>query len=233
MTIDYIYIIHYYKEVERKKYLEQYLPILNIPYEFRAQYNRESPEVLSDMYFNQTEENRLKKNAITTQYGKIVEIGMPLEWGEKGRAYRAVTLEHFKTYEHIINNTDYQHVLILEDDVMFKPNFLESLQTYTNTLPEDYDICYIGSGCDLRLPYHTNKILDIHPQYHSRCSDSYIIKREALKKIIDTALPFFGAIDWELNYIQALNKFNVYWVTDPKTYQGSQQGSYASTFSIL
>ena len=196
MKIDFIYVIHYYKEYTRKLYLDSVLPGLGIPYEYRSLFKRESPEVLSDVYFNQSDETRDSKNAVTEPFLKKVEQGMPLEWGERGRAYRAVTLEHYKTYEHIINNTDFKNVLILEDDVRLLPGFGQALTQYCDALPESYDICYIGSGCNLQLPYYSDKILDIHPQYHSRCSDSYIIKRESLQKIIATALPFFGAIDW-------------------------------------
>lgn len=233
MNIDKIYIIHYKNAVERKKYLDTVLLTTNIPFEYRSKYDRNSPEILSDYYFDQTLENKEKRNNILKLYQKSIEEGVPLEWGERGRAYRAATLEHFKTYEHIIKNTDFNNILILEDDVRFYDNFNNLLQTFLQELPHDYDVCYIGSGCNLQLPYSTTKILDKHPYYFSKCSDSYIISRKALQKIIDTALPFFGAIDWELNYLQALNKLNVYWTTVPALYQGSQHGHYESCFHIL
>lgn len=232
MKIDHIYIIHYHKEIGRKKYLDNTLPALDIPYTFRSLYDRESAEILDEKYFLNTEQNKNIKNKIMSKFGKSIESGMDVNT-LKGKAYRACTLEHYKTYEHVIFNTDYEHVLILEDDIRFKDNFKSSLQDYQTYIPEDYDICYIGSGCNLHLPYSTNKIMDLHPQKHSRCSDSYIIKRSALKKTLETALPFYGAIDWDLNYIQMINNFNVYWVTDPQLYQGSQHNYYESCFHIF
>jgi Glycosyltransferase family 25 (LPS biosynthesis protein) len=232
INIDHIYIIHYHQESNRRVYLEKVLPNFNIPYTFRSLYDRNSPELFDEKYFLNSENNKNIKNAVMSCYGKILEKGMDSS-SLKGRAYRAATLEHYKTYEHIVYNTNYEHVLILEDDVRFKDNFLTALKEYEKNIPEDYDICYIGSGCGLNLPYPTTKLIDIHPQKYSRCSDSYIIKRPALQKIVATALPFYGAIDWDLNYIQMVNNFNVYWVTNPLIYQGSQHGQYESSFHIF
>ncbi len=233
IDIDNIFIIHYNKAIERKKYLDTALPNLEIPYSYRCKYDRNSPEILSNKYFDQSIENKKKRNEVLAQYQKSIEEGMPLEWGERGRAYRAVTLEHYKTYEFVINNTTFENILILEDDVRLQDNSKHLLQQFLQALPDDYDTCYIGSGCNLQLPYTTNKILDKHPLHHSKCSDSYIISRKAIEKVVKTALPFFGAIDWELNYLQALNKLNVYWTTVPAVYQGSQHGHYESCFHIL
>lgn len=233
INIDKIYIIHYKKAVERKQYLDSVLPGLDIPFEYRSFYDRDSPELLNDIFFDQSIENKHKRNNILREYQKSIEEGMPLEWGERGRAYRAVTLEHYKTYEYVIKDTNFNNILVLEDDVRFYDNFSDLLNSFLQVLPLDYDVCYIGSGCNLQLPYKTDKILDRHPFYFSKCSDSYIISRNALQKIVKTALPFFGAIDWELNYLQALNKLNVYWTTVPALYQGSQNGYYESCFHIL
>jgi GR25 family glycosyltransferase involved in LPS biosynthesis len=233
MKIDKIYIIHYYKEKERREYIENYLTNRATPFEFRSLYNRDSVEVYNEEYFDQSEENKERRNRVIAVHGKVMETGMPLEWGERSRAYRACTLEHFKTYEHILLNTNYNNILILEDDAMFKDDFDDGIQKILEALTDTYDVCYIGSGCDMHLPYATDKVVDLHYQYYSRCSDSYIISRKALQKIVDTALPFFSAIDWELNYLQALNELNVYWATSPITYQGSQHGKYNSTFNII
>jgi GR25 family glycosyltransferase involved in LPS biosynthesis len=232
MIIDNIYIIHYKENLDRKKYLDDYLKTNNLPFEFRSFYDRNSPELLNDKYFDISEENRNKRNTILKKYNKQIETG-PDKNTLKGRAYRAVTLEHFKVYEHVLQNTTFSNILILEDDVRFHDNFNTLLENFLQALPEDYDTCYIGSGCNLQLPYTTTKILDKHPHYYSKCSDSYIVSRKALEKIIKTALPFFGAIDWELNYVQALNNLNVYWTTVPAVYQGSQHGFYESCFHIF
>jgi len=237
MKIEHIFVIHYHKEVERKKYLNAQLPLLQIPYTFRSLYDRNSPELLEKEYFDSSEINKKRRNDILIKYGKTIQYGMPIDdeefiTREKGLAYRAATLEHYKTYEYVVNETNYNNVLILEDDVCFKDGIKEALSVYENALPDDYDICYIGSGCNLQLPIPTTNAVEKHPQLHSRCSDSYIVSRKALIKILKTALPFYGAIDWDLNYIQMLNNFNVYWASDPKTYQGSQHGHYVSCFHL-
>ena len=229
MKIDKIYIIHYYKEVERREYIKNILPSLNIPFEFRSIYNRESEEIYSNIYFEDTDENKHKRNTVFNKHELHIDTGMPLCWGEKAKGYRAVTLEHFKTYEYILNNTTYNNVLILEDDVILENEFKNELEKYKTILEEGYDICYLGSGCGLTLPYYTEKLIDINYNYQSKCSDSYIITRNAIQKIYETALPFYCAIDWELTYLAAINDLKVLWVTDPKIHQGSQTGKYNST----
>lgn len=232
MKIDSIYIIHYPENVNRKIYLDEQLKSVNIPYFFRSLYNRDSPEVLEDYYFDISTANRDKRNAVMTNFNKKVEIG-PDKQSLKGRAYRAVTIEHFKTFEHILQNTNDQWVLILEDDVIFDEPLQNIINLYESLIPEICDVCYIGSGCQLTIPNTTGMPIIENIQKHSRCSDSYIIKRSALEKIVKTALPFYSAIDWELNYLQMVNNLIVYWGTDPKIRQGSQHGFYESSFHIF
>lgn len=228
MKIDHIFVIHYDKEIERKKYLDEKLPSLNTPFSFRSNYNRESSDIFNSLYFDFSDINKNKRNDVMTKYGRHIPSGLGCTT-EREKAYRAVTLEHFKTYEFIYNETSFNNVLILEDDVRFEENFLIECE---NNIPNDYDICYIGSGCDLKLPYQTKDFFGKHPQFFSKCSDSYIINRQTIKKIIDDILPFFTTIDWDLNYIQMLHQMNVYWATSPKIHQGSQKGIYNSCFNV-
>jgi hypothetical protein len=232
MKIDSIYIIHYCNNVDRKVYLDEQLKTVNRPYFFRSLYNRDTPEITEDRYFDISESNRNKRNAVMNNFNKRVEIG-PDKYSLKGRAYRAATIEHFKTFEFILQSTNDQWVRILEDDVIFDEPLQKIIDYYEPIIPDNCDICYIGSGCQLSITSTTNTPIIENTQKHSRCSDSYIVKRTALEKIVKTALPFYGAIDWELNYLQMLNDLTVYWATEPKIRQGSQHGFYESSFHIF
>lgn len=232
MKIDSIYIIHYSKNIDRKTYLDEQLKTVNRPYFFRSLFDRDTPEVLKDCYFDISEANRDKRNNVMTNFNKRVEVG-PDKHSLKGRAYRAATIEHFKTFEHILQNTNDQRVLILEDDVIFDEPLQDIIDFYEPIVPDNCDVCYIGSGCQLTIPNTTNTPIIENTQKHSRCSDSYIINRSALEQIVKTALPFYSAIDWELNYLQMVNNLTVYWATNPKVRQGSQHGYYESSFHIF
>lgn len=236
MRVEHIFIIHYNKAIDRRAYLDENLPKFNIPYTFRCLYDRQSPEIFDTKYFDISKYNKDKRNNVFEKYGMHIPEGLILETDPitsyRNKAYRACTLEHYKTFEYIYLNTNYEHVLILEDDVCFNDDFLNKLNFFEQNIPTDYDICYIGSGCNLQLPYETEKLFGKHPLRQSKCSDSYIINRNTLKKIVETILPFYSAIDWDLNYIQQLHEMNVYWSTNPLTFQGSQHGKYTSCFSI-
>lgn len=230
MKIDYIYVSHYKALTSRRKYLEETLPTFGIPFELRSLYDRKSPELFDSKYFDPSEENLKVRNSVVHKTNKPCNIGQAvLSDTERWLAYRANALEHYKIFEHVALNTDYQNVLILEDDVRFSPHFNSILEHILKVLPSDYDVCYIGNGCNLQLPYHTDSIIGLHPQFHSRCSDSYIITKNTAEKFTKTILPFFGAIDWDLNYAQAVNNLNVYWSTIPAVWQGSQHGEYISS----
>lgn len=232
MKIDSIYIIHYHKNTNRKAYLDEQLKTVRLPYYYRSLYDRNTPEILEDKYFDISVTNRDKRNSVMSKFNKCVQIG-PDKNSEKMRAYRAVTLEHFKTFEHILENTEDKWSLILEDDVIFNEPLQSIIDYYEPAIPENCDVCYLGSGCQLSTTYSSNAPVVEHPQKHSRCSDSYVIKRSAIEQIVKTALPFFSVIDWELNYLQMVNNFNVYWATNPPIYQGSQHGHYESCFHII
>jgi len=232
MKVDSIYIIHYNKNIDRKKYLDEQLQSVSVPFLYRSLYDRDSLEILDERYFDISSQNRDKRNLIMLPFEKRVSIG-PDNTTIKGKAYRAVTLEHYKTFEHIIFNTTDNWSLILEDDAMFKEPLQDIINFYENCIPDNCDICYLGSGCQLSISYTKGEPLVENHQKHSRCSDSYIIKRSAVNQILNTALPFFTVIDWELNYLQMLNNFTVYWATEPKIYQGSQTGNYGSCFHIF
>jgi len=231
MKIDHIYVVHYKKLTDRKKYLEETLPKFGIPFEFRSLYDRSSPELFDSKYFDPSEKNLKVRNSVVHKTNKPCNIGQAVLCDtDRWLGYRANALEHYKIFEHVALNTNYQNVLILEDDVQFPPHFSSVLEHILKVLPPDYDVCYIGNGCNLQLPYHTDSIVGLHPQFHSRCTDSYIITKSSAEKFTKTILPFFGAADWDLNYVQALHDLKVYWSTVPAVLQGSQNGVYTSSF---
>lgn len=223
MKLDKIYIVHYTPLIERRKYLEKTLPKFNIPFEFRFRFDRESKE-LNDNTLIDVSENNLKKRNIV-----LSEMGFSLQRGAEKPALKAIILEHYHIFKDFINS-DLENILVLEDDAIFDENFFNVYEDYLKLLPSDYDVLYIGSGCNLQLPFKSDKIIELHPNRYSKCADSYIISKKAAINIYNNCLPLYCNWDWELNYQQQLHKMNVYWVSNPLVYQGSEHGQYNNSY---
>ena len=219
MTIDKIYIVHYTPLIERRKYLEDILPRFNIPFEFRYKFDRESKELNDETLIEISDNNQEKRNII------LSEIGLTLSTAAYKPALKAIILEHYHIFKDFINS-NLENILILEDDVIFDEKFFNTYKDYLKALPDNYDVLYIGSGCSLQLPFVSDNIIELHPNRYSKCADSYIISKKAAINIYNTCLPLYCNWDWELNYQQQLHKMNVYWVTKPLVYQGSEHGNY-------
>jgi hypothetical protein len=78
-----------------------------------------------------------------------------------------------------------------------------------------------------------NRVVDGQPAYikehpASKCTDSYVVKKSAVEKILNTMEQYSFPIDFELNYQMCINNMNVYWWEPPLVIQGSQNGLYRS-----
>lgn len=121
--------------------------------------------------------------------------------------------------------------IMFEDDAIVCENFKETLHIYMNSLPVDWDVCFIGQGAGKRIP--KEKLKDgvfwykkDHPA--DRCCDSVIFKKESAKKIYDAIHKYkiCFAADPELGFWMSQYKMNVYWLEPPIVVQGSQNGLF-------
>lgn len=162
-----IFVLHYSKLVDRKKHiLEQFNKQGIIDYEFIEKYDKN--EISED-----------DSNLFDTYYSK---------------PHMSLYLKH--TYVYNIIAEHYEHALILEDDVILCDNFVENLNNYMSELPEDFDMLFIGDGCNLHI--EKDKLIPNKNIYEkclyptswggdgaSRCSDSYIISNKCANKLCD------------------------------------------------
>jgi glycosyl transferase, family 25 len=206
-----IFVVHYAKLFERRYNMVRQLLINNIEAEFVAQYDREN---ISD------NDNKL----------------FSLEKIQSNRN-KAITLSHLFCYREISEKYDY--ALILEDDAILADGFKPILDTYVSQLPSDWDMLFIGNGCNLHIPYdvvrnsNTNifeKCLE--PTFWggngaTRCTDSYLVSKKCARKIMESiGSDIDNAIDWWLNDICRKHGFNVYWAEPTIVSQGSENGLY-------
>jgi len=154
----------------------------------------------------------------------------------------AISLSHFYAYKQISDN--YDNGLIFEDDVVLCNNFTDILNKYMIQLPKDYDMLFIGDGCNLHI--ENNKLIPNQNIYEkclyptswggdgaSRCCDSYIISKKCANKLCEyinnLEYKISLAIDWWLNVAARDNIFKVYWAEPTIVTQGTQNGLFKSS----
>ena len=210
-----IFVIHYSKLVDRKKHILEQFEKYNITdYEFIEKYDKD-------------EITEYESNLFDPNYKKST---------------MSLHLKHNYIYN-IIAET-YEYALILEDDVILSDNFIEKLNNYITQLPQDYDMLFIGDGCNLHIEKHKlipNKNIYEKCLYPtswggdgaSRCSDSYIITKTCANKLCEyidnlkdkIKLP----IDWGLNEAARDNNLKVYWCEPTIVTRGTQNGLFHSS----
>lgn len=202
-----IFVIHYAKLVERRKNMVMQLIVNNLDAEFVTQYDRASILETDKMKFR-------------PGYGD---------------ADKAITLSHLYCFQQVVDRYDY--ALILEDDAVFNNQFRIILEKYMKQLPSDWDMVFIGDGCNLHIPYQMihaqggnifKKCLDPTPwggNGATRCTDSYLISKKCAAAILsEVAKPGYiidNTIDWWLNEICRKFQFQVYWAEPTIVTQGS------------
>ena len=198
MIIEKMYIIHYRYLENRKKYLDEILNKLSIPYEF----------IIND---KDSDDYKIKNIDKYYKYDSNV-FNRRLSTPEI-----CVTISHFDVYQKILND-DLENVMVVEDDAIFTDNFLDNLKKITDEL-NDFDICFISECCNL----HIDNIDDryVYESDMSRCTSGYILNRRNLKHIINT-LPFQYPIDWHLNTVNDKIKLKYFWSEPCIVLQGSE-----------
>ena len=148
--------------------------------------------------------------------------------------------KHFFIYKLIAEQ--YDSALILEDDVILSDDFATTLDKYMKELPEDYDMLFIGNGCNLHI--QKQDIIGGKHIYEkglyptswggdgcSRCTDSYVVSKKCATELCKyipiekVNLP----VDWWLNKAGRYCKFKVYWAEPTIVTQGSHNGLFPHT----
>jgi len=210
-----IFILHYKVLVDRKKHILQQLEKQNIKdYEFIEKYD---------------------KDEITEYESSLFNINYK-------KSTMSLHLKHNFVYKLIAEK--YENALIFEDDVILSENFNETLNKYITQLPEDYDMLFIGDGCNFHIQKHNlipNKNIYEKCLYPtswggdgaSRCSDSYIISKKCAIKLCNyienlkdkISLP----IDWWLNEAARDINLKIYWAEPTIVTQGTQTGLFKTS----
>jgi len=116
--------------------------------------------------------------------------------------------------------------VIFENDVKLSNNFIEKLNSYINQLPKNWDMLFIGDGCNFHIYQITllkivkkkcifkKQLPDIMGNGATKCIDAYLINYKCTKIIINNIKKYYPISfsgDWLLNYICRDFNFKVYW----------------------
>lgn len=101
-------------------------------------------------------------------------------------------------------------VMILEDDVLFRPHWRETIERALTKLPDNWDLLYPGSCCahgKLSRELDSN-LFEGMPL----CTHCYIVRKKALKTLIETNEKIYAPIDLQMyfNSKQHLNCFTIF-----------------------
>jgi GR25 family glycosyltransferase involved in LPS biosynthesis len=130
---------------------------------------------------------------------------------------KGCALSHKTVWENALKNS-YEAIAVLEDDITFNKDFNTILQLNYNSIPNDFDIIYLGSAfnCGDTSLYNSinEKINGIHNTKINKnilkvngCGGfyAYIISKKCIEKIVKEKISFH--ID--TNFIDYIKKYNL------------------------
>ena len=205
-----IYICHYTPLQERKLFFNEQIERLSLPVQpvFIQEFDREH---LTDTH--------------QQKFSKI------------SSAEKSLFLKHMKCLE-IIQASDVDFGIIMEDDCIFLDNFSTHLDNILNNIPEEFDILYTGV-----FPFYKQKSNPVPPDRvsdkmfydmkdvqifpwtgNNKGTDFYIVSKKMCKQLIDvfnSTLQIPIPVDHWLGQVCYKMKCNVFWYRDEFTAHGS------------
>lgn len=209
LNVDKIYMTHWTRLSDRKKFLTSYLPENAInEIEWVELYDKE---------------NWIKED-ILKEYPNIFGLN------PKGRYLNdseiSLALKHCWLIKDAFENK-YDSILVLEDDVVFAQNFVENFNNYKQQLPNDWDSCFIGTCCNLHA--RTIENLNVYKTNSSRCTHAYILSRKGIEKLITDIDSINECIDWYYNLVIEKLSLQNYWFEPSLAFQNP---NYKSTIQL-
>jgi GR25 family glycosyltransferase involved in LPS biosynthesis len=132
----------------------------------------------------------------------------------------AVIASNYTAWKNFLK-TDYDYLLLFEDDVLVSKNLVTFLNMYVSELPEDWDIFSLYIPDDIKYLYNplTHDIPNknyVCKSYTTHCCAAYVISKKGAQKAIDDIEKngISAPIDWYVLNVKHLGNepdiFNVY-----------------------
>ena len=136
-------------------------------------------------------------------------------------------LSHVFTWEHVLNKTDTEFVLICEDDCRIPADLNNNIVTCLSKLPEDWDILLCGALVLDRLKPVSKHFIKTNAFLLLHC---YLIKVSAISKILSADIfPMNKQLDFVLSEFASRNLINVY--TLPR-HSYAKQGGFVTDIQL-
>lgn len=216
-----IFISHYTKLKDRHSFMSQQIS--------ESKLNDLAPVQWVDFFDREKiTEQQIKENYV---YNPVI-CQRPLTIAEI-----ANYLGHYHCIEQIANDVTLLSGMIIEDDMVFKKDYVRNLECAFEIVPNDWDIIvvggafYYGIDCTLKDQYSDpQKFIMYSPSDYQTPTGNYIIKKETAKRILKSGLmkPFSLPIDDILWRTAKQLKLNVYWCRPWLSVEGSKNGKYES-----
>ena len=151
-----------------------------------------------------------------------------------GASFVSVILKHLDAFQFAAASEVPYH-LVLEDDVFIDRDWLGKLELMLEAMPEDWEILFVGDGCDLHIPFwRRRRGKTVYFRGHgatwwggggiSRCGAGYVIRPESARRFLMSCHarpPFSVPIDWLMNRVGAELEVRSYWAEPPFVRQGA------------
>lgn len=132
-----------------------------------------------------------------------LKASIPYEFDNPGSGYLigakhvGCSLSHWMLWSALeFERSDWDYVMILEDDILFRSHWKETVDIALKKLPDDWDILYPGSCCTRN---RMGRELDSNLfEGMPLCTHCYIVRKKALKTLIETNNEVWAPIDLQM-----------------------------------
>lgn len=142
------------------------------------------------------------------------------------------TLKHFKALEKISQRDDDIISIVLEDDILYEESAINTLEKALQEMPVNCDIMFLGFPSNNPIDHSklkfqtTTEMFKILPY-----CDSYIITREAAKKLYDNYLPLKFVTNIHISFLIEKLELKSYQCVPNVFIDGSKYGAFASSLA--
>jgi glycosyl transferase family 25 len=222
-----IFIVHYKKLVERKKYLIDNLEKYKFDYEFIDKFDRESISKFDKLYYNN---EKLWQDRVNGIYNTIPD------YRDLRESEICNSLSHIEALKKIVEY-NLEYAIILEDDVILQDDFNEKIEDAINKIPNDLDVMFFGTSYSMSQLDNITSDKSIRVCENvwkkipgiTRTVDAYIVSNKCAKLLIEEITEIILPFDFELTYFFRKLKMNIYWYDPGFISQGSMTGVYNSS----
>lgn len=215
--------MHYSKLTERKEHLQKMLKDFHLDSQYPIKW-------LEDF-----DRERMTLEIVTQNYHynpRLVSRPLTIPEIANGMAHNYI-IKEIATHN--------QTALILEDDIIFKPNFTYALHKLLKDAPSDWEILSIGGyyddkegsidNKDINTPIPLDSVKLINPVLNTSTTSCYILSHKGAKKLMSDYLysPFSAPIDHTFTFSIPRQKIKVYSASPRLAYEGSKTDLFSTT----